>query len=74
MTPGIGYCAVAINDLERDDLMILRAWTEPGHERRLRVRIIRMGEGHAPPVASAAMTADDVCAAVRSWLEGLLAR
>jgi len=65
---------MATNDLERADLMILRAWIEPGHERRLRVRIIRMGEGHAPPVVSAAATPDDVCTAVRLWLEELLAR
>jgi hypothetical protein len=65
---------MASSDRERTDLMILRAWTEPGHERRLRVRIIRMGKGHAPPVVSAAATPDDVCAAVRFWLEELLAR
>ena len=65
---------MATYDLERADLMILRAWIEPGHERRLRVRIIRVGEDQASPVASAAATPDDVCTAVRSWLEELLAR
>jgi hypothetical protein len=54
--------------------MILRAWIEPDHERRLRVRIIRMGKGHGPPITSAAATPDDVCTAIRFWLEELLAR
>jgi hypothetical protein len=65
---------MATNGREPTDLMILRAWIEPGHERCLRVRIIRVGKGHAPPIASAAATPDDVCAAVRLWLEELLAR
>lgn len=53
--------------------MILRAWIEPGHQRRLRVRIIRMGsEADSPPVTSAATTVDEACAAVRAWLEELL--
>jgi hypothetical protein len=64
---------VISNDPERADLMILRAWVEPDHAPRLRVRIIRLGPDRARPASSAAASPDDVCAAVRSWLEGLLA-
>ena len=32
-------------DEERAGVMILRAWVEPGHEDRLRVRIIQLVSG-----------------------------
>jgi len=53
--------------------MILRVWIEQGHQRRLRVRIIRMsGEAGSRPVTSAAKTVDEACEVVRAWLEELL--
>jgi hypothetical protein len=72
VTPGGGYWVVGTN--EQSDVMILRAWVEPGHSHPLRVRIMRTGAGEAtPPAASMAATVDDACRAVRSWLEEYLA-
>jgi hypothetical protein len=56
---------------ERTGTLILRVWVEDDRPDRLRVRIIRAdGPHHANPLAVS--TIDDVCAAVRSWLEELL--
>jgi hypothetical protein len=63
---------VSIIDPESADFMILRSWIEPGHEHHLRVRILQNSKDDTSPVISIATTIDDVCTAVRTWLEGLL--
>ena len=64
---------MSIIESELAGSMILRAWIEQGHQRRLRVRIIRMsGEAGSRPVTSAAKTVDEACEVVRAWLEELL--
>jgi hypothetical protein len=56
-------------DEERAGVMIVRAWVEPGHEDRLRVRIIQLAQGEVPgPVAQACTSIDEVCAVIRAWL------
>jgi hypothetical protein len=61
---------------ERTAVLIVRAWVEPGgRESKLRARItefldISSGEHSVGTAASA----EEVCAAVRSWLESFLTR
>ena len=75
MTPYARYCDVSTINTEPADLMILRAWIEPVHKPPLRVRIIQLGGGDGGlPITSAAATIDDVCSAVRTWLDQLLTR
>lgn len=56
-------------DEERAGVMILRAWVEPDHEDRLRVRIIQrvLGEAVGPAVL-ACTSIDEVCTVIRAWL------
>jgi hypothetical protein len=63
---------MAAIDEERAGVMILRAWAEPDHEDRLRVRIIQLTQGESVgPVVQACTSIDEVCAAIRAWLLGL---
>ena len=58
---------------ERHQVMILRAWVEPGTSQGLRVRITRVSEDQPDQPEVTAMAAiDDVCDLVRGWLETLL--
>ena len=52
------------------NVLILRAWREPGHTSAIRVRVIEVSGRGETPVASAT-SADEVCEAVRAWLERL---
>lgn len=62
-------------DEERTGVMILRAWVEPGHEDRLRVRIIQLVQGEAAgSVGRACTSIDEVCAVIRVWLLDLEGR
>ena len=56
-------------DEERAGVMILRAWVEPEHEHRLRVRLIQFRQGGSPaPVVRVFVSADEACAVIRAWL------
>jgi hypothetical protein len=54
--------------------LVLRAWLEPGVPRHLRARVVEiaMGRGERPVVATTSV--DEVCRAVRHWLEALQAQ
>lgn len=63
---------MAASHRERTGLIILRAWTEPDHVNRLRVRVIQVGQGDAAgTVVHACASADEVCAVIRAWLAAL---
>ena len=63
---------MAASDPERTSLIILRAWTEPDHVNRLRVRIIRLGQDDAAgAVEQACASVDEACAVIRAWLMAL---
>jgi hypothetical protein len=54
--------------------LVLRAWLEPGVPRPLRARVIEItpGRGEQPVVITTSV--EDVCRAVRNWLEALQAQ
>ncbi len=54
-------------------LMLIRAWTEPGGRPALRVRITSTLGLDAAEAVTTATTVGQVVAAVRGWLEALLA-
>jgi hypothetical protein len=63
----------SLDDEERSQVMILRAWVEEGSQQRLRVRMTRVTHDcGSEPATTVAATIDYVCALVRAWLEGLL--
>ncbi|MEO3974820.1 hypothetical protein [Streptomyces sp. CAU 1734] len=56
---------------EHTGVLILRVWVEDGGPDGFRARVLRSVDGHrAPPLAAGG--ADDVIAAVRTWLNELL--
>jgi hypothetical protein len=52
--------------------LMLRAWLEPGWPPHIRARIVEIAVGRERPVL-ATTSIDEVCRAVRSWLEALQA-
>jgi hypothetical protein len=54
--------------------LVLRAWLEPGVPLHLRARVVEIapGRGERPMIVTTSV--DEVCLAVRSWLEALQAR
>lgn len=62
---------MAASDLERTGVIILRAWTEPDHANRLRVRIIRLGQDDRAGAVQACGSVDEACAVIRAWLVAL---
>lgn len=60
---------MAASDPERTGLIILRAWTEPNHANRLRVRIIL--DDAAGAFVQACASVDEACAVIRAWLVAL---
>jgi hypothetical protein len=54
--------------------LVLRAWLEPGVPLHLRARVVEIarGRGERPMVVTTSV--DEVCLAVRNWLEALQAR
>ena len=63
---------MGVSDPERMGLIILRAWTEPDHVNRLRVRVIRLGQDDgAGTVVQACSSVDEACAVIRAWLVAL---
>jgi hypothetical protein len=53
--------------------LVLRAWLEPGFP-QLRVRVVEIPPGRAERPVAVTTSIDEVCHAVRTWLEGLQAR
>jgi hypothetical protein len=55
--------------------LLLRAWLEPGVLSPLRARVVEIGPGRGErPVVVVTTSVDEVCRAVRSWLEALQAQ
>lgn len=58
----------------RSAALVLRVWTTPGEPPQLRARLLEVSDtGGELVTMTAAGSVDDVCAAVRSWLEDFLA-
>ena len=53
------------------NVLILRAWVEPGRPDGLRIRIVQITERGESAVATAS-NIDDACTAIREWLEQLV--
>ncbi len=51
--------------------LVLRGWLEPGAPRRLRVRVVEIIPGRSERSIIVTSSVDEVCRAVRSWLETL---
>jgi len=51
--------------------MVIRAWTEPGHERGFRARLTFSTDATSEASMVVATNEDDVIAAVRAWLTRL---
>ena len=64
--------AVAPSSGEMKSLM-LRAWFEPGWPPHIRARIVEIAAGRSERPVLATTSIDEVCRAVRSWLEALQA-
>jgi hypothetical protein len=58
----------------RSAALVLRVWTAPGQPPQLRARLLGVSDTGGELVAvTAAGSVDDICAAVRSWLDDFLA-
>jgi hypothetical protein len=53
--------------------LMLRAWFEPGWPPHIRARIVEIAVGRSERPVLATTSIDEVCRAVRSWLEALQA-
>lgn len=63
---------MAASDKEPAGFIVLRAWIEPDNAHRLRVRIIRLGQGdEAGTVVHVCASVDEACAVIRAWLVAL---
>lgn len=51
--------------------MVIRAWTEPGHQRGFRARLTFSTDATSDASMVVATSEDDVIAAVRAWLTRL---
>ena len=51
--------------------MVIRAWTEPGHERGFRARLTFSADAHSEASMVVATNEEEVIAAVRAWLTRL---
>lgn len=54
--------------------LVLRAWLEPGVQPQLRARVVDITPGRGERPIAIATSVDEVCRAVRKWLEALQAR
>ena len=60
---------------DRTAVLVLRVWLEPDSTQPLRARLTHLEDLASPGVGVAtAASVEDTCAAVRAWLEDLLAR
>jgi hypothetical protein len=53
------------------EILVLRAWLEPGDKPGLRVRLVAVAPGQADRHVLSTTSADDACQAVRNWLMGI---
>jgi hypothetical protein len=53
------------------EILVLRAWIEPGDEPRLRVRVVSVNPGYASRQVLSTASVEDACQAVRDWLTSL---
>ena len=53
--------------------LVLRAWLEPGSPPQIRARVIEIALGRRERPVLVTTSIDEVCHAVRSWLEALQA-
>lgn len=54
--------------------LVLRAWLEAGAPARLRARVVEIAPGVGERPIAVTTSVDEVCRAVRSWLETLQAQ
>jgi hypothetical protein len=54
--------------------LVLRAWLEPGVPPQLRARVVDITPRRGEHPIAIATSVDEVCRAVRNWLEALQAR
>jgi hypothetical protein len=54
--------------------LVLRAWLEPGVAPHLRARVVEIAPGVGERSIAVTTSVDEVCRAVRSWLETLQAQ
>lgn len=59
------------NRVSGQGTMVIRAWTEPGHEHGFRARLTFSADATAEPSMVVATNEDEVIAAVRAWLTRL---
>jgi len=53
--------------------LVLRAWLEPGVPPHLRTRVVDITRGRGERPIAVTTSVDEVCRAVRNWLEALQA-
>ena len=53
--------------------LMLRAWLEPGSPPQIRARVVEIALGRRERSVLVTTSIDEVCRAVRSWLEALQA-
>jgi hypothetical protein len=53
------------------EILVIRAWVEPGAKPRLRVRLVTVIPGQAERQVLSTTSAEEACEAVRNWLTGL---
>jgi hypothetical protein len=53
--------------------LVLRAWLEPGSPPHIRARLVEIALGRSERPVLVTTSIDEVCRAVRSWLEALQA-
>jgi hypothetical protein len=53
------------------EILVLRAWLEPGGNPGLRVRVVSVNPGHASRQVLSTSSVEDACEAVRNWLTRL---
>lgn len=59
------------NRVSGQGTMVIRAWTEPGHEHGFRARLTFSADASAEPSMVAATNEEEVITAVRAWLTRL---
>jgi hypothetical protein len=58
-------------DVATLEILVLRAWLEPGGKPRLRVRLVAVRPGQADRQVLSTTSIEDACEAVRKWLTAL---